>query len=63
MSEIMEQKDKANEEKRFLSKEKNNEIHVQSIQQENSIDELNDVNHELINLREENEIFRVGHQL
>ena len=54
MCEIMEQKDKANEEKRLLPKkieEKNNEIYGLSIQQVDLIDQLNDENQELINLR------------
>ena len=55
----MEQKDKANEERRFLYEkieEKNNEINGLSIQQENLVDQLNDANHEFFNLRTENEI-------
>ena len=59
MREIMEQKDKVNKEKRFLFEnieEKNNEIHGLSIQQEDLIDQLNDANQELINLRTKNEM-------
>ena len=58
MCEDMEQMDKAKEEKRQLTKkieEKNNEIHQLSLQQEDTIDQLNDANQELINLRIENE--------
>ena len=58
MCENIEQKDKANEEKRLLSEkieEKNNEIYGLSIQQEDLIDYLSDANQELINLRTRNE--------
>ena len=60
MCENMEKKDKANEEKRLITEkieEKDNEIHQLSLQQANLIDQLNDANQELINLRIENEIF------
>ena len=56
LCEVMKQKDKEKEE--IEEKENENEIHQLYLQQVDFIDQINDTNQELINLRTENERFK-----